>query len=237
MKFIKRLFLIVILCAVSALAAFYVAGKFMEPERIYIDKPVEVEKVVEKQVVLTADTVESSIQDIGLLCTADYYFSHVEKFDSTKTIPFTVDPQTLPRGFEWLSKVMKKDIKIPGTKSSFIYSYDGNILAGIDFTKVKVEMEDDGDEVTVFLPKADIISTNIDQDSFELYDEKNNIFNPITVTDFADSYRDMVKDEEQKAISTGLLDRADANAQTLMTNLIKGLANGKDMKIVFAAAE
>lgn len=237
MKFIKKLCLIVVLCALSAAAAFYVAGKLIEPETVYIDKPVEVEKIIEKQVVLTAETVESRIQDIGILCTADYYFSHVEKFDSNRTIPFTVDPDTLPNGFEWLSKIMKKDIKIPGTKASFIYSYDGNILAGVDFATVKIEMEDDGDEVTVLLPKAEIISTNIDQDSFELYDEKNNIFNPVAVTDVTDSYADMIRDEEQKAIETGLLDRANANAQTLMTNLIKGLANGKELDIKFLPSD
>ena len=79
---------------------------------------VEKEKIIEKEVEITSVTIRDGLRDIGKLCTAEYYFTHVTTFDSQKQI----------NGFI-----------IPLTKSSFVYSYDGTIYAGIDFTKITVE--------------------------------------------------------------------------------------------------
>ena len=41
---------------------------------------------IEKDIVLSGETIEAGIRDIGKLNTAEYYFTHVETFDSTKSI-------------------------------------------------------------------------------------------------------------------------------------------------------
>ena len=187
---------------IEALTAL--ANTTQEPETI-----VE-ERVVEKEVVISAATIEAGLNDIGKLCTAEYYFTHVSSFDSSKKV----------RGFT-----------IPGTKSSFVYSYDGVILAGVDFAGITVEKNEDEKTITVLLPKAEIISSDVDQNSFKLYDEKNNIFNPISVSDVTDSFADLKNDEEKKAVNAGLLDRAKENAVLLVQNFLKGSYSFDDYTI------
>lgn len=167
---------------------------------------------IEKDIVLSGETIEAGIHDIGKLNTAEYYFTHVETFDSTKSIR------------EW---------PIPGTHSSFIYSYDGSIFAGIDFSKITLQKDDDNKKITISLPDAEIISSQIDPDSCTVYEEKNNILNPIHVSDVTDSFEDMIDSEVAKAIDNGILDRARDNAKSLIENFVKsGYAVG-DYKIVF----
>ena len=66
-----------------------------------------------------------------------------------------------------------------------------------------------------------------------IYEEKNNILNPIHVSDVTDSFEDMIDSEVAKAIDNGILDRARDNAKSLIENFVKsGYAVG-DYKIVF----
>lgn len=167
---------------------------------------------IEKDIVLSGETIEAGIRDIGKLNTAEYYFTHVEMFDSTKSIR------------EW---------PIPGTRSSFIYSYDGSIFAGIDFSKIVLQKDDENKKITISLPDPEVISSQIDPDSCTVYEEKNNILNPIHVSDVTDSFEDMIDSEVAKAIDNGILDRARDNAKSLIENFVKsGYAVG-DYKIVF----
>ena len=189
---------------ISALQA--IAGK--EPE-VQIK-----ETVVEKEVTVSGATIESGLKDIGKLCTAEYYFSHVQTYESTKQV---------------------KGFSIPLTKSSFIYSYDGKVLAGVDFGGIKVTKNDDSKVITISVPDPEIISSEVDPDSFKLYDENSNIFNPIKVEDVTDSFAALIKDEEKKAADTGLLDRARENAQLMIKNFVMGTYSLEEYSIEIEA--
>lgn len=159
----------------------------------------EVERIIAKEVEISGDVIRYSMANIGKLCTAEYSYTHVERVDSSREL----------YGYQ-----------IPFTTATFIYSYDGTILAGVDFTKIKIKKNDTARKITVTLPDVEIISSDVDQNSFKLYDEKNNIFNPIHVTDVADSFANLKNSEEQKAVENGLLDRAKTNAVTLVENFL-----------------
>jgi hypothetical protein len=164
-----------------------------------------------KETEITGETIRSKMSNIGKLSTAEYSYTHLERVDSSRQI----------NGFN-----------IPLTKTTFIYSYDGIIRAGVDFTQIKVEKDDDNKVITVTLPEVEIISSDVDQDSFQLYDEKNNIFNPINVTDITDSFADLKNTEEEKAVNDGLLDKAKTNAVTLIENFMRGSFDVEDYDIV-----
>lgn len=178
----------------------------------------EVERIIAKEIEISGETIRNSMVNIGKLCTAEYSYTHVERVDSSREL----------YGYE-----------IPFTTATFIYSYDGTILAGIDFTKIQITKNDVTKKITVTLPDVEIISSDVDQNSFKLYDEKNNIFNPIHVTDVADSFANLKNSEEQKAINNGLLDRAKENAVTLVENFLLSSYDVRHYKIevVFNAAQ
>ena len=161
---------------------------------------VEKEILVEKETEISSDIIKSGLNDIGELATEEYYYTGVETYDSSKSI----------KGFD-----------IPLTKTKFVYSYDGTIKAGIDFAKIDVEKDDLTKVITVFLPESRILSSEIDENSFQLYDEKTSIFNPFSVSDVNDTIIELKASAEKKAIEKGLLDRADDNAKTLMKNFLK----------------
>lgn len=204
---------ILIVVLVGCVGFFVAKYHYDKKERVIelikeVEIPVEI--VVEKEVVISGETIRASMVNIGKLCTAEYNFTHVERFDSSREI----------NGY-----------KIPFTTTTFIYSYDGTITAGIDFTKIQIDKNDIKKEITVTLPEAEIISSDVDQDSFKLYDEKNNIFNPISVADVAESFSDLKNSEEKKAVEEGLLDKAKENALVLVENFIRGSYNIGDYKI------
>ena len=166
----------------------------------------EKEPLVEEEVTITGATIEAGLREVGKLCTAEYYFTHVTNYEDIKKI----------KGFE-----------IPLTKSGFIYSYEGDILAGIDFSKIVVDKNEAFKTITVTLPAPEIISSEVDPDSFKLYDEKSSIFNPVHVGDMANSFEALITEEEHKAIDAGLYERARANAVVLIENFLKGLDVGE----------
>jgi hypothetical protein len=76
--------------------------------------------------------------------------------------------------------------------------------------------------VTVKLPQTKILSSELDYDSFKLYDEKNSIFNPIGVEVVNESNNNLLTSAEEQAIKGGLLERAEENAKLIITNFING---------------
>lgn len=203
-------FIMALFCCVIFLGTKYYYSKQVETVEVIR----VVETVVEKEIQISGETIRAGMANIGELCTAEYNFTHVEKVDSQRDI---------------------KGFKIPFTTSMFIYSYDGTIKAGIDFTKIQIDKNDTKKIITLKLPDVKIISSDVDQNSFQLYDEKNNIFNPISVTDVTDSFADLKNSEEEKAIENGLLDKARTNANMLVENFMLGSydVSGYDIIVEF----
>ncbi len=123
-----------------------------------------------------------------------------------------------------------KDWKIPFTEKSFIISYDGTVKAGIkDLTKAEVTQNKEN--VIVKLPKVEITSAEIDNDSFKLLDESNNIFNSISVEDVNNAQKELKKEMEKRAVEKGVLDLAESNAEALIAEMLKSPIGAYDIKI------
>ena len=74
--------------------------------------------------------------------------------------------------------------------------------------------------ITVKVPKSRILSSEIDENSFQIYDEEQSIFNQLSSSNFNDTTAQMKANAEEKAIKKGLLDNADANAKLIINNFI-----------------
>ena len=205
----------VIVAAVVLFTALVAGITFIKTKNFYNKLD---EGITEKKVEISGDTIRESMENIGKLCTAEYNYTHVEQADSSREI---------------------NGLKIPFTTSSFIYSYDGTIMAGIDFTNIQIDKDDMGKKITITLPDVEIISSAVDQDSFRLYDEKNNIFNPISVTDVADTLADLKNSAEKEAVEKGLLNKAKENAIALVENFMHSTYSIEDykMEVLFEVAE
>lgn len=215
-KAIRNPVVVVLLCCGVFFGTKFYYSK--QVKTVEVVKEVPVETVIDKDIQISGKTIRDSMANIGKLCTAEYSYTHVEQVDTSREII----------GF-----------KIPFTTSTFIYSYDGIVMAGIDFTKIQIDKNDTKKIITVTLPDVEIINSDVDQNSFQLYDEKNNIFNPISVTDVTDSFTDLKNSEEKNAIEKGLFDRASANAILLVENFMHGSYDVEDyeIEVLFKATE
>ncbi len=152
------------------------------------------------------------LKNIGELATQAGYFTSVQTISNAREL--------------W-------GVEIPLTRNKFIYSYDGTIKAGIDFEAVKIDVDEKAKKVTVTLPEAKILSTAIDENSFEIFDESNNIFNPIGLNDMNKGLLELKKAAEQKALKNGILENARTNAKLLIKGFLIGVLNSDEYTFVF----
>ena len=90
---------------------------------------------------------------------------------------------------------------------------------------------DDNKTITVSVPKATIKSTEIFEDSYKVFDEKESIFNPITTKDDNRVRMKMKENATQKAIDNKVLEKADDNAKNTIEQFIKVLLNTDEYSI------
>lgn len=125
--------------------------------------------------------------------------------------------------------------KVPFTSKKFIVSYDGTIHAGIDLDKLNVAVNDK--KITVTIPKAQILSHEIDEDSLKVFDERESIFNRIDIEDYNNFSKDQKKEVEDKAVQNGLLKEAEEEAEKAIYSLLSTDTVLKDYEINFGVDE
>lgn len=157
-------------------------------------------------------TLKYSLNNMGFLVTAEYQYTCAEKYDT---------------GNRTFIK-----IEIPDTNSKFIYTCDGSISAGIDFSKIDLKVKEETKDIIVYLPMVENKFSAIDHNSFKLYDEKKSVFNPISVEEVNNSFAYIEKREEENAIKKGLHKRAEENAKILIESFLKNSC-GEDYDITF----
>ena len=151
----------------------------------------------EKAPELSAVVLESRLAEISELATMTYGYTNMAQFENSNDF---------------------YGVKVPFTTKKFILTYDGTIKAGIDLSRAQVEVS--GGAVRIMLPKAQVLSHEIEEDSVEIFDEKASIFNPFTVEDFTAFQAAQKTIMEEKALERGLLEEADAKAQNAVQTLL-----------------
>lgn len=112
-------------------------------------------------------------------------------------------------------------IDVPFTGNSVIVCYEGTIKMGTDLSKAKIEVS--GNSIDVELVPCEIISHEIDEDSWEYLDISSSLFSPLTLED-GDELRKSQKDLIEKSVlEEGLLDEASEKAVGQMKTFLKTL--------------
>ncbi len=189
-----------------------IAGKTEAPKVRIVEKVVEkeVEKLIEVEKKVSSEMIQDGLKDMGVLITEEYYFTQVEDYTSVKKI-----------------------FKVIPSESNVVFSYDGIVTAGIDCSEISVKKDEEGKVITVTLPKSDVQQIDIDFDSFKLYSEKEGMWNKMSFEDYNLSMVEFEKDAKDKALSKGILERADERAESVIANFIKGILNDDTYTIKF----
>lgn len=167
------------------------------------------EMLTEDVVVFNAAAVKEEIQEIGELATVEYLYTDVGTFDASKTL-------------------FKTDWKLPLTQKSALITMDGVIKAGIDVEAVNITCDEAARTITVDIPEAKILSNELDENSLQVYNEKNGLFNEVTLED-GGSLRSEIKEKAQaKALENGILQQAEENAKYVIQSIIESTPSIKE---------
>lgn len=165
---------------------------------------------------IDVETIEWEIQDIGKLCTAEYNFTAVETIEN--------------------SKLKVWFISLPWSSSKAIIQYEGTITAGINFENVSVEPDAESKTLNITLPKAEILSKELDYDSFKWLDEKECMFNKLDLEDANAAAKDLLGKEAEEATEKGLLVDAQDNAKTIIHTMFDSLCDNVGYSVVITFA-
>jgi acetyl-CoA carboxylase beta subunit len=77
--------------------------------------------------------------------------------------------------------------------------------------------------VHVSVPKAKILDTVIDENSVKVYDESQNAFNPIKITDYNEALKKEKETMIDDALKQGILKEANEQAKLAISALLQGL--------------
>lgn len=166
---------------------------------------------------IVLDILHSQVAEISELATVEYMFTDAAKYSDSKQI---------------------KNWNIPFTQKSFIMKWSGTIKAGIDLEKIAVRVENNDKKIIITVPNAEILSYEIDQDSVEVLDEKNNIFNKISVNDKVQFDAACEEAMKERAIESGMLEKALKYAENIIEQLLRrDGAVGAEYAIEFEIAQ
>ena len=168
-----------------------------------LSDPVAVYETASKEVDI--HVINTEIQSIGELATMEYLYTNASKFE---------DPV----------KIFGKSVPFSLTTKSFIVKWDGIIKAGVNISEVTAAADKENKKIIIQMPAAEILSHEIDNDSIETLDQKNGLFNKITVEDVKEFDAVSKTAMENRAVENGLLEKAFENAKGIIESLVNNEA-------------
>lgn len=145
---------------------------------------------------ISATSLKEALNEINELATIEYNYTSMGQFENSNDF---------------------YGVKLPFTTKRFVVSFDGAVKAGVDLNRTYVEMR--GNEIIVTMPKAEILSHEIFEDSLQVYDEKSGLFNSLTISDFNEFYLEQKSAMEKRAIEKGILEKAYERSENTVKNV------------------
>jgi nucleoside-triphosphatase THEP1 len=128
-----------------------------------------------------------------------------------------------------VEQTKERPLFLPNAKAILIIA--GEVFAGIDFEKVKREdIVDSGTQVTVTLPKPEILLSKVNHEKSKVYNVNWGGFSTAELVDEAYKNAELIIIEE--AGKTGYEETCKNNARALLTPMFRELS-GKDVEIHF----
>jgi hypothetical protein len=155
-----------------------------------------------------------------------------------------------------IKDINSKDLNgwtIPFTTRKYLFTYDGIMKLGIDGTRIRVEEvsgsvnDAEGNPgvahrpmIRIVLPPVQILSHEIDDDSIEVFEQSQTIFNEIKIEEAFKVTADRKQEMEDKVLGSTAVDDARASLEQQFGALFRGLPGIRgsyDLAFVWEAPE
>lgn len=165
---------------------------------------------------ITGELISQQLRAVEELVSLEYNYTNVGRFE--EQVDF----------YGW---------KVPFTSKKFIVAYDGCVKAGVDLAEAEIHVNPEKKTVSVALPKSQIVSHDIPEDSIEVFDETKNIFNPISIQDYTGFTKDQKNEVEVKILSDGFLEEADEKARTAVEAVLRVILEAEEYTLEVTTAK
>ena len=85
------------------------------------------------------------------------------------------------------------------------------------FGDIHYNVNEETKTITITLPEPEVLSCELDTDSFQVYHESESVFRQITLDETNQAVSELQENAKKDAVANGLLDRARENAETILT--------------------
>ncbi len=165
----------------------------------------------------------------GVMLGSQLSLKSVTNITSTTLKNTLVEAQDLVSSYNYYSGIGKienyqqlSDWNIPFTGKRLLYTYQGKVSLGFNTSDIDVNIH--GNVIDVTCPPVQILSNEIDPDSIEVYDESNNIFNPLKADDIFDNLNLEMRKQEEALKTNGILSDAKKAAENAVRQLVAASA-------------
>lgn len=162
----------------------------------------QLEKQDKEKATIDFDLLKQEVKEISELATVQDTY--------TANVPYNTDSK----------KLWKTKIKIPFSNKSMVAEYSATIKLGLKLNDDNFDINGDDSAITVRIPHSEILSHEIDEDSWILKDEKNGLFNPLKPEDDSKLRKLAKKKALEELDMDELYEEADENAQKQITQLL-----------------
>ena len=157
--------------------------------------------IVDEKSVVTSTQIKAQLNSVKKLITKEYIYTGAAKQEANKKWIFGWD--------------------MPFSDTTLVIMYDGTIIAGVDLNKINPAINEETRTITILVPKATILSHDLPQETIRIVDQKESLFNDISL----DEYNKFVASEkpkrEQDAIDRGLLTEATNEAKMAIEEFLQ----------------
>lgn len=161
----------------------------------------ELLNVEEKIPVVTRLMLEEQIVSISELVTKKYMYRNASEKEESKTWLWGWD--------------------MPFSDTRLIATYDGTITTSIDLKEIKFSVDERTKTITVTLPHSKIFDHNIPQETINVLEQKDSLFNELSFNDYNQFIAAEKPIMEENAIQQGLLTEADEDAKKIIEAFLK----------------
>ena len=156
---------------------------------------------VKNETVVNVSNLQQQIVSIGELATIEYNYQNVINETDSRMIG------------EW---------NIPFTQKTYIILVEGTMKIGIDTSGILVTASEDTKTISITIPKAKILSHELDEGSVQVLEERSGLFNPVSIKDWTELAATQKQEMEDKVSKTDMFTRAEDEAAKMLKALIGG---------------
>lgn len=179
-----------------------------------LEELLNVEEIVP---IVTRTTLEEQIVSLSELVTKKYMYRNASHKEESKT---------------WLW-----GWTMPFSDASLLATYDGTITTSIDLKEVKFSVDESTKTITATLPHSRIFDHNIPQETINVLEQKDSLFNELTFNDYNQFIAAEKPVMEEIAVQRGLLTEADEEAKKIIETFLQTIPGMEAYTLKFSWAK